>query len=99
MQSTSTAAEAFRSAVSGGAFAEAERLLGAYRREVELSWTAATTVDQRRAIEAEVSALLEWARTTTLSARSHTQRKLILLDRESAYTRGILKNEAFNLNA
>ena len=99
MQSLPPMAELFRSAVSAGAFLEAERLLGTYRHEVEASWKAATSASERRAIESEVKALLEWARTTTLSARSHAQSKLILLSRERAYTRGIRKKELFALNA
>ncbi len=98
MQSRLAAAEAFRSAVSAGAFLEAERLLGSYRQEVEASWKAATS-DERCAIESEVKAFLDWARTATLSARSHAQSKLILLSRESAYTRGIRKKELFTLSA
>ena len=99
MQSKSTAAELFRSAVSGGAFLEAERLLGAYRDEVETSWKTAVSATARRAIESEVNALLRWARTATLSARSHAQRKLILLERESAYRRTNREKKLFALNA
>ena len=94
-----TAVESFRKAVSAGAFLEAEQLLERYRRDVEASWEAATSDDQRLAITMEVSSTLEWARTATLAARSHTQRKLILLRRESAYMPSIRKNEMLNLNA
>ena len=55
--------------------------------------------EEQNAISTEVSSTLEWARTATLAARSHTQRKLILLRRESAYTPSIRKNEVLNLNA
>jgi hypothetical protein len=99
MQSPRTAVNLFRSAVSAGAFSEAEQFLELYRRDVEASWHAATSDDQRLAIAMEVSEVFEWARTATLSARSHTQRKLILLRREAAYAPSIHKNELLNLNA
>ena len=94
-----TAVELFRKAVSAGAFAEAEQLLEGYRHDVEVSWEATTSDDGRLAIATEVSSTLEWARTATLAARSHTQHKLILLRRESAYTPSIRQNEVLNLNA
>ena len=99
MQSKSPAVDLFRKAVSAGAFLEAEQLLEMYRRGVEASWNAATSDENRLAIATEVSTTLEWARTATLAARSHTQRKLILLRRESAYTPGPRKNEFLNLDA
>ena len=94
-----TAVELFRKAVSAGAFSEAERLLESYRHDVEASWEAATSDDHRLAIATEVNSTLEWARTATLAARSHAQRKLILLRRESAYAPSICKNDVLNLNA
>jgi hypothetical protein len=94
-----TAVELFRKAVSAGAFSEAERLLEMYRRDVEASWKAATSEEEQQAISTEVGSTLEWARTATFAARSHTQRKLILLRRESAYTPSIRKNEVLNLDA
>jgi hypothetical protein len=85
--------------VSSGAFQQAEQLLATYRREVEASWKSAASAGERRAISTEVTEVLEWARATTVSARSHAQRKLILLGREGAYTPGIQKNELLDLNA
>jgi hypothetical protein len=99
MQSKSAAVDSFRSAVSAGAFPEAERLLEMYRHEVEVSWKAATSDDERQAISTEVTAVLEWARVATLSARSHAQRKLILLSRERTYTPSLQKPELLDLNA
>jgi hypothetical protein len=99
MQSPKTAVNLFRSAVSAGALAEAEQLLELYRRDVEASWHAATCDDERLAIAMEVSDVFEWARTATLSIRAHTQRKLILLRRESAYMPNMRKNELLNLDA
>ena len=99
MQSQPKAVDLFRSAVSAGAFSEAEGLLESYRRDVEASWNAATSDDERLAIAMEVSEVFEWAHTATLSARSHAQRKLILLRRESAYTPSIRNNEVLSLDA
>jgi hypothetical protein len=99
MQSPTKVVDLFRSAVSAGAFLEAEQLLESYRRDVESSWNAAMSDEQRLAIALEVSETFEWARTATLAARSHTQRKLILLRRESAYTPSMRHNEVLNLNA
>ena len=99
MQSPRTAVNLFRSAVSSGEFSEAEEHLELYRREVEASWHAATSDEQRLAIAWEVSETFAWARAATLAARSHAQRKLILLRRESAYTPSLRNNEILNLNA
>jgi hypothetical protein len=75
-----------RAAVAAGAFAEAERLLDVFRAEMQDRWAAATSVEDRVAIAAGVSEILEWARTATLAARAHAQRKLIHLLRMRAYT-------------
>lgn len=99
MQSPRTAVNQFRSAVSAGAFSEAERHLESYRRDVEASWHAATSDDERLAIAMEVGDVFEWARKATLSIRAHTQRKLILLSRERAYAPSIPKNELLHLDA
>ena len=99
MQSPTKAVDLFRKAVSAWAFLEAEPLLEMYRRAVEASWGAATSDGERLAIAAEVRSTLEWARTATLAARSHTQHKLILLRRQSAYTPGMQERAFLNLNA
>lgn len=99
MPSPFKAVDLFRRAVAAGAFAEAEQLLESYRRDVEACWNAATTDEQRLAIAMEVSEVFEWARTATLVARSHTQRKLILLSRESAYTPSLGNTEVLHLDA
>jgi hypothetical protein len=82
---TSPTVKLLRAAVSSGAYAEAERLLGIYRGEMQAKWDTAASPAQRAGIAAEVSELLEWARTATLAARSHAQRKLIYLSRRKAY--------------
>jgi hypothetical protein len=99
MQSQATAAKQFRTAVSAGEFLQAEQLLDSYRREVEIAWKSAVSAEDRDAIANEVTSLLEWARTTTLAARSHAQHKLILLRRESAYMPSIHNAERRDFNA
>jgi hypothetical protein len=81
----STTVELLRNAVSSGAYTEADRLLGVYRVEMQAGWEAASSAEQRAAIATEVGSLLEWARTATLAARSHAQRKLIHLTHRNAY--------------
>jgi hypothetical protein len=78
--------ELLRGAVSSGDYPEADRLLGDFREQVQMDWVAATSVEQRASIVAEVGGLLEWARTATLAARAHAQRRLIHLACEKAYT-------------
>jgi hypothetical protein len=78
--------ELLRTAVSSGAYAEAQSLLGEYRGEMQARWEAATSAEQRDSVAAEVAELLEWARIATLAARAHAQRKLIHLTRATAYT-------------
>jgi hypothetical protein len=83
----SKTADPLRSAIAGGSYLEAERLLKTYRGEMQANWEAAVSPKQRRAIATEVGDLLEWARSATLAARSHAQGKLIRLSRRTAYTR------------
>jgi hypothetical protein len=99
MPSPTKAVDSFRKAISAGAFSEAEQFLESYRHEVESSWNAATCDEQRLAIAMEVHTTFEWARITTFAVRSHTQRKLILLSRESAYTPSLSNHEVLHLNA
>jgi hypothetical protein len=88
-----------RNAVSAGAFAQAEELLAEYRQEVETAWMASASAQERQALAVEVNAVLKWAQATTHSARSHAQRKLILLNRESAYGPSMQRNELLDLDA
>jgi hypothetical protein len=75
-----------RRAVSSGDYTEAGEMLGDFRKEMQAMWEAAASAEERAGIVAEVSDLLEWARTATLTGRAHAQRKLILLTRRNAYT-------------
>jgi hypothetical protein len=92
-------AELLRIAVAAGAYVEAELLLAMYRSEMQASWEAATSPEQRGAISTEVSVLLQWARSTTLAARSHAQSKLIHLSRRSAYAGTVRKMDPLELDA
>lgn len=74
----------FRTAVRFGDFGEADRLLGELRREVELAW-ATSPEAERQSMAAQVLDLLKWARQSVLARRSHTQRKLAQVQRDSAY--------------
>jgi hypothetical protein len=82
---TSPTVELLRNAVVAGDYRAMERFLDLYRSEVETSWKAATSPEERRSISTEATGLLEWTRQTILAARAHTQRKLIHLTRQSAY--------------
>jgi len=99
MQTQSQVINQFRSAVSAAAFAEAEQLFGEYCQEVLALWNAATSASERQAIAAEVTAFLEWARVTTISARAHAQKKLILLNRNAVYAGSVQPDQRFDLNA
>jgi hypothetical protein len=74
----------FRTAVRFGNLGEADRLLGELRREVELAWATAPEAE-RQSLAAQVLDLLKWARQNVLVKRSHTQRKLAQVQRDSAY--------------
>jgi hypothetical protein len=91
--------KAIQDAVGSGNFAEAERLLGAYRDQVVADWHAAESESERQAMAADVNALLEWARITTVSARAHAQNRLVLLGRGSAYAGVASGRSAVNLDA
>ena len=72
-------------AIRRGAHQEAEWVLSELRDEVEALWAAADSREERQEIASEITALLEWARQTVVSARSHTQAKLIRLNRQKIY--------------
>jgi hypothetical protein len=87
-QTTSPTVERLRAAVSTGDYRQLDQLLDVYRLEVEASWKAAATPEERREISMEVSSLLGWARHAILAARSHAQGKLLQFRRQSAYVDG-----------
>ena len=56
-----------------GAWSTAQELLAAFRLEVEASWRAAATEQERRAISQNVTGFLQWARAMTITSREHAQ--------------------------
>ena len=72
-------------AIQSGAWSTAQELLAAFRAEVEMSWRAAATEQERRAIADNVTGFLEWARAMTIVSREHAQTRLNRLNRRHAY--------------
>ena len=72
-------------AIQAGAWSTAQELLTAFRAEVETSWRAAATEQERRAISHSVTGLLQWARAMTITSREHAQTRLNRLNRRNAY--------------
>src|SRR3954469_11615896 len=86
---TSTAprrtSDQLHSAIQNGAWSTAQELLAAFRLEVEMSWRAAATDQERRAISENVTGFLQWARVMTITSREHAQDRLNRLNRRHAY--------------
>ena len=93
-QTTSPTVERLRAAVSTGDYRQLDQLLDVYRLEVEASWKAAVTPEERRAISLEVTGLLGWARHAILAARAHAKGKLLQFRRRSAYADGRVSGHA-----
>jgi hypothetical protein len=72
-------------AIQSGAWSTAQELLAAFRLDVEASWRAAATEQERRAISENVTGFLQWARAMTVTSRSHTQVRVNRLNRRHAY--------------
>lgn len=72
-------------AIQSGAWSTAQELLTAFRLEVEASWHAAASEQERRAISENVTSFLQWARAMTLTSREHARGKLTRLNRRHAY--------------
>src|SRR6266700_3344607 len=72
-------------AIQSGSWSTAQDLLAAFRLEVEASWRAAATEEERRAISQDVTGFLEWARAMTITSRAHAQTRLNRLNRRHAY--------------
>lgn len=84
MTSPTAAADAFAEAVRRGNFAEADRLLGELRADVERSW-AALSKAQRQSTAAEILEVLRWARRAAIAGRSQMQSRLARIQRGGAY--------------
>jgi hypothetical protein len=72
-------------AIQTGAWSTAQELLASFRVEVEASWRAAATEQERHAISENVTGFLQWARAMTLTSREHTHDRLNRLNRRHAY--------------
>ena len=72
-------------AIQTGAWSTAQDLLASFRLEVEASWRAAATEQERRTISQNVTGFLEWARAMTLTSREQTHAHLSRLERRHAY--------------
>jgi hypothetical protein len=72
-------------AIQSGAWSTAQDLLTMFRQEVEESWRAAKTEQERRVISQNVTGFLEWARAMTLTSRAHAADSLNRLSRRHAY--------------
>ena len=77
--------DSLHAAIQSGAWSTAQELLAAFRLEVETSWRAAATEQERRAISQNVTGFLQWARAMTITSREHTQDRLNRLNRRHAY--------------
>jgi len=73
-------------AIQTGAWSTAQELLASFRLEVEASWRAAATEQERRDISHNVTGFLQWARAMTITSREHTRTRLNGLQRGHAYT-------------
>ena len=56
-------------AIQSGAWSTAQDLLASFRLEVEASWHAAASEQERRALSHNVTGFLQWARAMTLTSR------------------------------
>jgi hypothetical protein len=72
-------------AIQSGAWSTAQDLLDAFRAEVEASWRAAQSEQERRVIAESVTGFLEWARAMTITGRAHANDGLNRLSRRHAY--------------
>jgi hypothetical protein len=72
-------------AIQTGAWSTAQELLASFRVEVETSWRAAATEQERRDISQNVTGFLQWARAMTLTSRERAHERLNHLHRRHAY--------------
>src|ERR1051325_8064469 len=82
-----------------GAWRTAQDLLARFRQEVEESWRAAKTEQERHVISRDVTGFLEWARAMTLTSRAQAAGKLRSLSRQRAYADVRVPNPHHGMNA
>jgi hypothetical protein len=86
-------------AIQSGAWSTAQDLLTAFRQEVEASWRAAKTEQERQVIARETTGFLEWARAMTITSRAHAADSLNRLSRRHAYAGLSLENPHRGMDA
>ena len=86
-------------AIQSGAWSTAQELLAAFRLEVEASWRAAATEQERRDISQNVTGFLQWARAMTVTSRAHAQSRVNRLNRRHAYAGPTAPNPYHGLDA
>jgi len=91
--------DSLHAAIQSGAWSTAQELLAAFRLEVETSWRAAATEQERRAISENVTCFLQWARSMTVTSRGHAQDRLSRLNRRHAYVGPTPANPYHGLDA
>ena len=91
--------DSLHSAIQSGAWSTAQELLTAFRLEVEASWRAAASEQERRAISNSVTGFLQWARAMTLTSREHAHTRLNNLNRRHAYAGPSSSNPYHGLDA
>jgi hypothetical protein len=72
-------------AIQTGAWSTAQELLASFRLEVEASWHAAATEQERHDISHNVTGFLQWARAMTMTDRELAHTQLTRLERRQAY--------------
>jgi len=85
MEKLQRAADVFRAAIVARQWERAEKLLLKFRAAVEAAWSSVENDDERDKLQAEVCAILEWARAMTLTDRAQARQKLGQIVRRSAY--------------
>lgn len=86
-------------AIQTGAWSTAQELLASFRVEVETSWRAAATEQERRDISENVTGFLQWARAMTVTSREHANDRLNRLNRRHAYAGSYPSNPYRGLDA
>jgi len=92
-------ADRLHAAIQNGAWSTAQDLLASFRIEVEASWHAAQTEQERRAISQNITGFLQWARAMTVTNRAHAAYSLNRLSRRHAYAGANLENPHRGLKA
>ena len=86
-------------AIQSGAWSTAQDLLAAFRLEVEASWRAATTEQERRPSLPKRTGFLQWARAMTITSRAACADSLNRLSRRHAYAGPSLENPHRGMDA